>query len=318
MRGSRPAPDAPEQMPPAAAERTADARLSRMHLRGGLVALARAELERMAGAGTLDREALADLAEARWRSGDLSGAGEAARAHVDAGGEEPIALSIWVEALDAAGHLTDARALAAHVLDRVGGQVDRLFAGEPRSSAWSQPGSTPTPLAPGVVPWGGLVGGREVYELDAKSWATGALSLDEAAFGETGSAAPDEDQEEEDPSSAAAADGRPGSVGELVDAGRAAGREIQSVEEAIAAGDLHGVAERLALLLRHDRALAPLILTHADECLAVGDLDDVLIAALHLVRGDAYRALAREAEANDAYQRSLRALAARATAKEST
>ena len=54
---------------------------------------ARAALEQMAGAGTLDREALADLAETRWRSGDLEGAAEAAEAHLDARGDEPIARS---------------------------------------------------------------------------------------------------------------------------------------------------------------------------------------------------------------------------------
>ena len=75
----------------AAATRSADARLARVHLRGGLLTLARATLEGMAGAGTLDRDAMADLAEVRWRSGDLEGAADAARAHQASGGEEPLA-----------------------------------------------------------------------------------------------------------------------------------------------------------------------------------------------------------------------------------
>ncbi|MBA2254033.1 MAG: hypothetical protein H0W07_02810, partial [Chloroflexi bacterium] len=77
---------------PAVVARSLDGRLARLHLRGSSITLARAELETMAGLGTLDREALADLAEARWRSGDLVGGGEAARAHLDAGGTEPLAM----------------------------------------------------------------------------------------------------------------------------------------------------------------------------------------------------------------------------------
>ena len=48
----------------AATERSPAARLARVHLRGGLLTLARATLEGMAGAGTLDTGAMADLAEA--------------------------------------------------------------------------------------------------------------------------------------------------------------------------------------------------------------------------------------------------------------
>src|SRR5918996_6129212 len=77
---------------PAGDTRDVDVRLARIHLRGGLLALARAELETMAGQGTLDRSALADLAEVRWRGGDLVGAGEAVQAHLDAGGDELMAL----------------------------------------------------------------------------------------------------------------------------------------------------------------------------------------------------------------------------------
>ena len=46
----------------------------------GSLALARAELESLAGRGMLDEPALLDLAEVRWRTGDLAGAGEAANA----------------------------------------------------------------------------------------------------------------------------------------------------------------------------------------------------------------------------------------------
>src|SRR3954452_16669389 len=51
--------------PARGAKRSAEVRLARLHLRGGMLALARAELEQLAGSGGLDVDALADLAEAR-------------------------------------------------------------------------------------------------------------------------------------------------------------------------------------------------------------------------------------------------------------
>ncbi len=128
-RTARPAAEPPRT-------RTADARLSRLHLRGGLLTLARAELEQMAGAGSLDREALADLAEARWRSGDLEGAAEAADAHLGTGGDEPIAHLIVAEEAERQGRILDARQRATLVQQRVGEGIERLFAGEHRSTVW--------------------------------------------------------------------------------------------------------------------------------------------------------------------------------------
>ncbi|MFN8631135.1 MAG: hypothetical protein U0838_12715 [Chloroflexota bacterium] len=57
---------------PAALDRGPLTRGQRQH------ALARAELEALAGRGRLDDAALLDLAEVRWRTGDLGGAGDAA------------------------------------------------------------------------------------------------------------------------------------------------------------------------------------------------------------------------------------------------
>ena len=75
--------------------------------------------------------------------------------------------------------------------------------------------------------------------------------------------------------------------------------------------------DRLAIVLRFDPALAPVILSMADRALAApGDGRQGLVA-LHLLRGDAYRGLGREIDAVDAYQESMRALTARATHKES-
>ena len=120
--------------------RSSEARLARLHLRTGMLSLARAELETMAADGVLDTPALADLAEARWRSGDLPGAGDAAVAHLDAGGAEPVALIVAAEALAARGRTNEARGYANRLLAMLpvdaADPLEPLFAGQPRSAAW--------------------------------------------------------------------------------------------------------------------------------------------------------------------------------------
>lgn len=114
-----------------------DLRLARLHLRVGLLGLARAELEAAAGLGTLDRDGLADLAAARWRSGDLAGAGIAAEAHLAAGGDALVARVVAAEARYAEGRLVEAeeaaRAAAAAGME----SVRALFAGLPASDVWA-------------------------------------------------------------------------------------------------------------------------------------------------------------------------------------
>src|SRR5665811_1883960 len=75
----------PMSAPPGAAAQAAAGRLARLHLGTGLLRLARVELEELAGDGGLDTAGILDLAEARWRTGDLRGAAEAAGAWLDAG-----------------------------------------------------------------------------------------------------------------------------------------------------------------------------------------------------------------------------------------
>ncbi|HYO44401.1 MAG TPA: hypothetical protein VES19_14480 [Candidatus Limnocylindrales bacterium] len=111
-------------------------RLARLHLRMGSLALARAELESFAGAGTLDEHALLDLAEARWRTGDLAGAGEAANAAIGRGVDDPLALVIAAEAVAGLGRPAEARRLAGRALEVTGATLDVLFAGMPRSTIW--------------------------------------------------------------------------------------------------------------------------------------------------------------------------------------
>lgn len=122
--------------PVGAAERSTELRLARLHLRTGSIALARAELETLAGAGSLDDEALLDLAEVRWRTDDLTGAGEAAAAYIASGREALIALVVAAEATAALGRPGEARRLAGRALELVDGPIDPVFAGMPRSDVW--------------------------------------------------------------------------------------------------------------------------------------------------------------------------------------
>jgi hypothetical protein len=130
-----------------AGARPAALRLATIHLRMGQHALARAELEAFAGRGLLDSPALLDLAEVRWRTGDLVGAADAANAVLADGREEPLALLIAAEAVSELGRPGEARRLAARVLARTHGPLDPLFAGMPRAMIWPDD----APLGPAEV-----------------------------------------------------------------------------------------------------------------------------------------------------------------------
>jgi hypothetical protein len=128
--GDGPAPATPAAGRPGALE------LARIHVRLGSLALARAELESLAGRGMLDEDALLDLAEVRWRTGDLAGAGEAATAFIARGRGDALALVIAAEAIAALGRPSEARRLAARALDAIVVPLDSVFAGMPRSPIW--------------------------------------------------------------------------------------------------------------------------------------------------------------------------------------
>ncbi len=117
-------------------------RLAHLHLRGGTYALARVELETLAGADRLDRPGILDLAEVRWRTGDLPGAAAAAAAWLQ-DGDEPGAASglahvISAEAEAAQGRVAESTAhvdaAAAELRDREA--LERLLAGLPALAAW--------------------------------------------------------------------------------------------------------------------------------------------------------------------------------------
>ena len=302
-------PPGPTEDQSAAIDRSPDARLARVHLRGGLLSLARATLERMAGAGTLDRDAMADLAEVRWRSGDLEGAADAARAHQASGGNEPLATLIIAEDLAAGGAEEDAERLAATVYERVGGALDVLFAFEPRGPVWPAADEGWMDVdAPAPGRWGLLVGGSEVAAPSAQTWRlapiaiTPAEQMTLAPLGRGGLGQPGGDT----------------STSAVVVSGRLAGEELEKVDQHLAAGALSAAAGRLAVLLRFDPALAPIILTAADRAAAAAPPDSDDLPAIQLVRGDAYRLLGRDKEAAAAYQEAHHALAKGPLPKEPT
>src|SRR5450755_2885672 len=126
---------------PAASDRPLELRLAAIHLRTGALALARAELETSAGRGELDDAALLDLAEVRWRTDDVTGAGEAAAAYFATGREDTLALVIATEATASLGRSTEARRLATRALARGDVPLDSIFLGIRPSSYWPAGGA---------------------------------------------------------------------------------------------------------------------------------------------------------------------------------
>ncbi len=238
----------PPAAPTAAASHEADMRIARVHLRLGQLTLARAELEDLNRRDLLDTRTLATLAEARWRTGEVGAAEEAAQAHIDAGGSDDIALCIAAEAAAVDGRPDDARELMDRLPASDAVALDALFAGMPRRAYWPAGPVDRTPVT--------------------------AEAPTEAAR----TAAPQR---------------------------RIKGQVDPTVELARARAELESRPERaflrLALVLRHDPALAPLVL-----------------AALHLrrepgaalLRGDAQRLLGRHMEAEAAFDAASESLEA--------
>jgi hypothetical protein len=164
-------------------ERTADLEMARLHLRTGGLALARAELEAMAGNAELDDDGLLDLAEARWRTGDLPGAGEAAESLLAKGRTDPLAFVIAAESKAALGRPTEARRLAGLAIAGAGDTIDELFAGQPRSGAWphdpadrGEPAGELFPTESSAAERGGRRGARGTDS--AEETPDGATALD--------------------------------------------------------------------------------------------------------------------------------------------
>jgi hypothetical protein len=152
-----PTPGDPTLGGAAPSERGADLRLARLHVRGGAYALARAELEALAGSDDLDRDGILDLAEVRWRSGDLAGASVAAAAWLedgaDEGAEGALAHVIGAEAAAARGAHDVAAAHVAAAAPGLGDRatLDAILAGIAARADWPWEAATP-PSPAAVVP----------------------------------------------------------------------------------------------------------------------------------------------------------------------
>jgi hypothetical protein len=266
--------------PSSADERAADLVLARLHLRLGSLGLARAELEALAGRNGLDLDGIRDLAEARWRTGDLSGAGDAAVAYLEERPDDVLTLLITAEVQAHLGRPGEARRIAARVLERSTVPVETLFAGMPRSSVW--------PVDPGIPvgPAGTLFDDVPA----APSWLASGLP---GPVLERGS----DDRADEAGGSTAAAGGEPAepdgprlwdndvtAAPTLPDPASLLARAREALD-----GDRPGqAAAGLALALRAEPSFAPAILD-----LLAGREEPVLA----LVRGDAHRIVGHEGEA---------------------
>jgi hypothetical protein len=111
-------------------------RLARVHLKTGALLMARAELEALGCRDRLDMLGRLSLAEARWRTGDLHGAGEAATAYLAVGGDEALGYLIAAEAAAAASHPVESRRLVEAALKRKLDKLDCVFAGVRPKATW--------------------------------------------------------------------------------------------------------------------------------------------------------------------------------------
>ena len=169
-------------------DRDPDLVLARAHLRLGSLGLARAELETMAGRDRLDDEGIRDLAEARWRTGDVTGAGEAAAAYLEVVPDDIVALVIAAEAQADLGRPAEARRLAGRAMDRANGSLDPVFAGMKRSAVWPvEPGTSVGPvgvlfddLHPGPIPSGAAFDRRTTDRRDSTAEAATHAPMDPA------------------------------------------------------------------------------------------------------------------------------------------
>jgi len=277
----------------ATTDRTTDLRLARLHLRIGALALARAELETLAGRDALDDDGLADLAEVRWRTGDLTGGAEAAAVIL---GEEDddgpvIAHIVAAEAAIARGRPSEARRHADIAIARAGTTLDVLFAGMPRGQVWP---ADPTAQA---LPAAELFDMPAVGPVAARAATSGDLVRDDAAVVAA-----------ETMGLWAADDATPGTA-PTVPGLPVTDDELLLAREAMADGRHADAAVHLGLVIRLAPALAPVVLD------IVGTDRD---PALAFVRGDAYRLVGRETEARLAYADVARPLAVDGPAAAST
>jgi hypothetical protein len=299
--------------------RPADLTLARVHLRLGCLALARAELETLAGRDELDDAGMVDLAEARWRTGDIAGAGEVASAVLGDGDDGPlITLVVAAEAALARGRPTEARRYSTKAMEGAAGRIDDVFAGMPRGPVWPTDTTTlrlPPPTlfdVPAVelaaVPGVAIVAagtGDEVVAItdiadpetpgtaepntialwDAEAPAPGSVD----AVWEPGP--PEPVLPGPDPVHGAPTEPAPTEPAPTPDA-EAGGEAFLTGADALDRGDIAIASGQLALALRLSPALAASVLEVIE-----GRTD----RELAFVRGDAYRLVGRESDARRAF-----------------
>jgi tetratricopeptide (TPR) repeat protein len=289
------------------ATRGSDLALARLHLRLGSLALARAELETLAGRDALDQDGLVDLAEARWRTGDIAGAGEAAVAALDDEDGPLLALVVAAEAAAARGRPTEARRFADRAMEVANGSIDALFAGMPRAGVWPPDAAAPPPSPTTMFDpprRASSVVHRHPRPHDegaaVEAPAPAPEDVDEAPAGPSG----DADAATIGLWEVAAATHDPDAAADLTadveEGGQTAGPDDQPTGEteldlgraALEAGDADEAAVRLGLVLRVAPALAPAVLDLVEGRTERG---------MALVRGDAYRLVGREIEARRAF-----------------
>jgi tetratricopeptide (TPR) repeat protein len=259
------------------ARRPTDLRLAHLHLRLGSPSLARAELEALAVRKALDADGLLDLAEARWRTGDLSAAGDAAQAYLSVGGEAALSYVIAAEAVAAVGRPAEARRLAARAVELLDDPLDRVFAGMPQSLVW-----------PADAAEAGQHAGTLFEGVEAPPPPTAEAEAEPAARAPVMPSGPGLWDSHVDDAV------QPSSLPDPAD-------ELDAGRGALASGDVDVAAIRLGLALRLAPALAPAIID------ALGALGAAGSPAIDLVRGDAYRAVGHETDARLAYASAARA-----------
>ena len=269
---------------PSGGPRDPDLVLARVHLLLGSLSLARTELETLAGRGALDDEAIRDLAEARWRTGDVVGAGEAAAAWLETHPDDVLGLVIAAEAQSSLGRPGEARRLAGRALERASGSLDPLFAGMQRSAIWPvEPGQAVGPvgvlfddLHPGPLP-------VEPLPPAARSALTGRPGAF-ARDGDGASAGSGPAEAVAGPSLWGDEPGHDHADPDALDATTLFHRARLALES----GQPADAATGLILALRASPGLAPAVLD------LLGGRSEPILA---LVRGDAQRIVGREVEA---------------------
>jgi hypothetical protein len=272
--------------------------LAGLHLRLGSMSLARAELETLAATGKLDQAGRIDLAEVRWRTGDLTGAGAAASKALTSDGSSVVAHVIAAEAASGLGRPSEARRLAGLALALSDGPIDPVFAGMPRSGVWpadpSEPVPSPVTLFPTerVAAWS-QGDGRPVAppveppaadeDRDDQPRADGArTAVPETGLWDVPDATTDQVTSSMPPKREPA----------LTDAERL----FEAARFALESGDAATAAVRLGLAVRFSPDLAPAILT-----LIGGTTDPGLL----LVSGDAFAAIGEDGAARGAFRAAM-------------